>query len=75
MLNILLVIGIINFLSFFFQHEVYNPETLMRSILRNIHYIPDNWNLNAHTNWVRDEFAQLFQYRFVSTEYLSNFLY
>lgn len=47
------------------EHEVYNPESLMRSILRNIHYMPDNWNLNAHTNWVRDEFAQLFQYRFV----------
>ena len=45
---------------------VWCPELLMRTILAQIHYIPDNWQGNAHKTSVRDEFAQLFQYKVVS---------
>jgi hypothetical protein len=42
------------------------PETRMERILAQIHYIPDQWKGNAHTYKVRDEFAQLYQYKCVS---------
>ncbi|XP_029641776.1 autophagy-related protein 9A [Octopus sinensis] len=73
-LDVEYVLGLLTFFGFLTatlhsmippEHEVYNPEVLMRAILSQIHYMPDNWKCNAHTNWVRDEFAQLFQYRFV----------
>lgn len=47
------------------EHMVWCPELLMRTILAQIHYIPDNWQGNAHKTCVRDEFAQLFQYKVV----------
>lgn len=42
------------------------PELLMRSVLAQIHYMPDTWKGNAHTYRVRDEFSMLFQYKAVS---------
>ncbi|KAL5006246.1 hypothetical protein ScPMuIL_015052 [Solemya velum] len=47
------------------EHTVYCPESLMRNILANIHYIPDKWKGNCHTLKVRNEFALLFQYKIV----------
>ncbi|CAL1538792.1 unnamed protein product [Lymnaea stagnalis] len=47
------------------ENEVFCPERLMKSILAQIHYMPDNWNGRAHTSFVRDEFAMMFQYKLV----------
>ncbi|XP_072029562.1 autophagy-related protein 9A-like [Amphiura filiformis] len=46
------------------ENLIWCPETQMQSILAQIHYIPDSWKGVAHTYRVRDEFAQLFQYKF-----------
>lgn len=54
------------------QHTVYNPEHLLTSILAQIHYMPEHWKGNAHTLKVRNEFGQLFEYKFVST-WVANF--
>ncbi|XP_023932449.1 autophagy-related protein 9A [Lingula anatina] len=45
------------------EHMVFCPEFLMTHILKEVHYIPDSWKGNAHTHKVRQEFAQLFQYK------------
>ncbi len=45
------------------EHLVWCPELLMKHILAEIHYMPDSWQGNAHTNRVRYEFSQLFQYK------------
>ncbi|XP_022080013.1 autophagy-related protein 9A-like isoform X2 [Acanthaster planci] len=45
------------------ENLIFCPETLMQSILAQIHYIPDSWKGRAHTYKVRDEFSQLFQYK------------
>lgn len=45
---------------------VLSPEILMRNILSQIHYMPEHWKGLAHKFHVRDEFSQLFQYKFVS---------
>ncbi|XP_071956451.1 autophagy-related protein 9A-like [Antedon mediterranea] len=47
------------------ENMIWCPETLIQSILAQIHYMPDNWKGNAHTSRVRNEFSQLFQYKFV----------
>ncbi|KAK0058268.1 autophagy-related protein 9A [Biomphalaria pfeifferi] len=47
------------------ENEVFCPERLMMSILAQIHYMPDHWKGRAHTSFVRDEFAMLFQYKLV----------
>ncbi|KAH9496887.1 Autophagy- protein 9A [Bulinus truncatus] len=47
------------------ENEVFCPERLMMSILAQIHYMPDHWKGRAHTSFVRDEFALLFQYKLV----------
>lgn len=40
-------------------------ETLMIEILAEVHYLPDSWRGLAHTTFVRDQFAQFFQYKAV----------
>eukprot|EP00057_Strongylocentrotus_purpuratus_P009414 XP_011663888.1 PREDICTED: autophagy-related protein 9A [Strongylocentrotus purpuratus] len=47
------------------ENLIWCPETLIQSILAQIHYIPDSWKGQAHTYKVRDEFSQLFQYKAV----------
>lgn len=47
------------------EHLVWCPERLMIAVLAHVHYMPDSWRGNAHTVHVRDEFAQLFQYKAV----------
>ncbi|CAD5117279.1 DgyrCDS6067 [Dimorphilus gyrociliatus] len=46
------------------ENMVWSPEILMRSILSQIHYMPEHWKGQAHKFPVRDEFSQLFQYKF-----------
>lgn len=41
------------------------PETLLSNVLAHTHYLPPGWQGRAHTSHVRQEFQQLFQYRFV----------
>lgn len=43
---------------------IWCPEQLMRTILSHIHYMPDEWQCHAHTTVVRDEFGNLFTYKF-----------
>lgn len=47
------------------ENMVWCPEKLLIALLAEIHYLPDNWKGQAHTNKVRDEFAQLFHYKAV----------
>ncbi|XP_022669570.1 autophagy-related protein 9A-like isoform X1 [Varroa destructor] len=46
------------------EHMIWCPEQLMRTILSHIHYMPDEWQCHAHTTVVRDEFGNLFTYKF-----------
>ncbi|EDO42966.1 predicted protein, partial [Nematostella vectensis] len=48
------------------ENLVWNPEQLMRQILSYTHYIPETWKGKAHTTEVRDQFAQIFQYKLVN---------
>lgn len=47
------------------ENLVWCPENLMTAILAQAHYLPEHWRGQAHTTRVRDEFAQLFQYKAV----------
>lgn len=47
------------------ENLVFCPEKLMTAVLAHAHYLPDSWRGQAHTARVRDEFAQLFQYKAV----------
>lgn len=42
------------------------PETLLTNVLAHTHYLPSGWKGQAHTNRIRHEFQQLFQYRAVA---------
>ncbi|KAL1116836.1 hypothetical protein AAG570_005306 [Ranatra chinensis] len=55
------------------EHLVWWPEHLMSAILAHVHYLPSHWRGNAHTNTVRTQFSQLFQYKatYVLTELFS----
>lgn len=41
------------------------PEALLTNVLAHTHYLPSGWKGQAHTNRIRQEFQQLFQYRAV----------
>ncbi|XP_039280518.1 autophagy-related protein 9A isoform X1 [Nilaparvata lugens] len=45
------------------ENMVWCPEVLMTQVLSQVHYIPDSWRGKAHTSKVRQEFAQLFQFK------------
>ena len=47
------------------ENMVWCPEKLLLAVLAEIHYLPDKWKGQAHTNKVRDEFSQLFHYKAV----------
>ncbi|MCL4125632.1 UNVERIFIED_CONTAM: hypothetical protein GTU68_037453 [Idotea baltica] len=47
------------------ENLVWCPEVLMTKILSEVHYLPDAWKNKAHTTYVRNEFSELFQYKFV----------
>ncbi|XP_006825096.1 autophagy-related protein 9A-like [Saccoglossus kowalevskii] len=47
------------------DHLVWCPETLMQSVLAQIHYIPDDVKGTAHTWEARNKFSRLFQYKAV----------
>lgn len=45
---------------------VWCPESLLHGVLMHTHYLPPKWKGNAHTSRIKEEFQQLFQYRFVA---------
>ncbi|RZF35752.1 hypothetical protein LSTR_LSTR012050 [Laodelphax striatellus] len=45
------------------ENMVWCPEVLLTQVLSQVHYIPDSWRGKAHTSKVRQEFAQLFQFK------------
>ncbi|VEL14910.1 unnamed protein product [Protopolystoma xenopodis] len=47
------------------ENTVYCPKNALLATLMRIHYMPDHWKEMCHTNQVRSEFSQLFQYRLV----------
>ena len=53
------------------EHLVWWPEHLMSAILAHVHYLPSQWRGNAHTNNVRTQFSQLFQYKAVGVHLVS----
>lgn len=55
------------------ENLVWCPEMMMSGILCQVHYMPDQWRGQAHTELVRAEFSQLFQYKatFLLEELLS----
>lgn len=48
------------------ENAIYFPHLLMQRIIADVHYVPDHFRQKAHTTAVRDEFSQLFQYKFVT---------
>jgi hypothetical protein len=48
------------------ENLVWCPEKLLTAVLAHVHYLPDSWRGQAHTNRVREEFSQLFHYKAVS---------
>ncbi|KAJ9595907.1 hypothetical protein L9F63_012926, partial [Diploptera punctata] len=47
------------------ENLVWCPEKLLIAVLAEIHYLPDNWKGQAHSNKVHNEFSQLFHYKAV----------
>eukprot|EP01137_Pigoraptor_chileana_P032141 Opistho-2@21063 len=44
---------------------VFDPEGLMRTVVFHTHYFPHSWRGKVHTHTVRDEFAQLYEFKIV----------
>lgn len=47
------------------ENLVWCPESLFTAVLAHTHYRPDSWRNQAHTQAIRAQFSQLFQYRAV----------
>ncbi|KAJ9594868.1 hypothetical protein L9F63_013829 [Diploptera punctata] len=47
------------------ENMVWCPEHLMTAIIAQIHYCPEHWRGQAHTNQVRKEFSQMFHYKVI----------
>uniref|UniRef100_A0A5S6QXF1 Autophagy-related protein 9 n=1 Tax=Trichuris muris TaxID=70415 RepID=A0A5S6QXF1_TRIMR len=46
------------------ENAVFCPEMMMNTVLAYVHYLPSSWRAQAHSEWVRREFARFYQYRF-----------
>jgi autophagy-related protein 9 len=67
------------------EKSVYNPNSMMQKVYKNTHYIPIHWNGHFNTYKVRDEFLEIFVYKFtiflydlmsvVTTPYLLLFVF
>ncbi|KAG0265364.1 autophagy protein atg9 [Mortierella polycephala] len=44
------------------QTESFDPELLLRGVVEHTHYMPNEWRDKLHTDDVRKQFAQLFEY-------------
>lgn len=47
------------------EYQLFIPEKLMTKIIHYTHYSPDIWKNNFHTIHVKNDFALLFQHRFI----------
>ncbi|KAI8391051.1 autophagy protein Apg9-domain-containing protein [Radiomyces spectabilis] len=45
------------------EHLVFEPERLLKEVVENTHYMPQEWRGKLHTDEVRAQFCQLFDYR------------
>jgi autophagy-related protein 9 len=48
------------------SHKHPPPEVLIKAVISEIHYFPDDWRDKLHTERVRDQFGTLFEYNLVS---------
>lgn len=44
------------------ENLVWCPELMMNAVCAQVHYLPDAWKSHSHTEAVRKEFSQMFQY-------------
>ncbi|KAG0369691.1 autophagy protein atg9 [Gamsiella multidivaricata] len=58
------------------QTESFDPELLLRGVVEQTHYMPNEWRDKLHTDEVRKQFALLFEYNAVLflLEFMSLFL-
>ena len=47
------------------ENSVYNPNLMMKKIYKCIHYMPPHWSGKTNTYEVRNEFLQIFAYKFI----------
>ncbi|KAG1448965.1 hypothetical protein G6F46_011064 [Rhizopus delemar] len=45
------------------EHQVFEPETLLKQVIEHTHYLPTEWKYRLHTDQVRAEFCLLFDYK------------
>lgn len=43
-------------------HEILDPESLVKEVISDLHYFPDEWRDKLHTENVRDQFGLLFEF-------------
>ena len=44
------------------SNKVLEPETILKQVISETHYFPDDWRDNLHTEKVRNKFSALFEY-------------
>ena len=47
------------------EKSVYNPNSMMEKVHRYTHYMPPHWSGKTNTHEVRNEFLQVFVYKFI----------
>lgn len=47
------------------EKSVYNPNSMMQKVYKYIHYMPNHWSGKTNTYEVRNEFLQIFVYKFI----------
>ncbi|KAI8886343.1 APG9-domain-containing protein [Backusella circina FSU 941] len=45
------------------DNQVFEPEKLLRQVVEHTHYLPNEWRQKLHTDQVRGEFCELFDYK------------
>lgn len=51
------------FKTFILKHTIYSPNDCMKSIIKEVKYLPSLWIVNAHKYYIRDEFIKYYQYQ------------
>ncbi|KAI8048954.1 autophagy protein Apg9-domain-containing protein [Gilbertella persicaria] len=45
------------------ENQVFEPEKVLRQVVKHTHYLPAEWKHQLHTDHVRGEFCKLFDYK------------
>ena len=66
--NVLWYIGILGtlitiFKTFILKHSVHSPNECMKSIIKEVKYLPSSWIENAHKYYIKDEFIKYYPYQ------------